>query len=119
MKSASPTWVYPPAYFTHEVEGREVARCRLQERGRGWMSLEEVVTHRDHRRQGYARKVCQEALTWAGSHGKRVWLLAEPHPTGGGPTAQELQDFYHSLGFTTREEAGKGYAMEWTLPQDS
>lgn len=57
--------------------------------------LENVVTHADHRRQGYGRDVVQAALTEAWARGCQQVLLV----TGRMHLNPYVADFYESCGF--------------------
>lgn len=88
--------------FTRTVDGKVVSRASIQFRGRGWCSLEEVITLKQYRGQGFARSVCREALDWCFNQGFHCWLMAAPIFEDA-LNVEQLVKFYESLGFTVIE----------------
>jgi len=81
-----------------EVDGSCVSTCMLvvcpnfSRSGRPFALIENVVTHRDHRRQGYGRRIVQRAIEAAHQQGcYRVSLMT-------GSQRQETLRFYEETG---------------------
>jgi GNAT superfamily N-acetyltransferase len=81
-----------------DVDGICVSTCMLvvcrnfSRSGRAFALVENVVTHRDHRRQGYGRKVVQQAIEAARQQGcYRVSLMT-------GSQRQATLRFYEAAG---------------------
>jgi predicted acetyltransferase len=91
------------------VEGHLVAHARLHHRpvrmGRACLNMAgvcEVVTHPDHRRQGYGHRVLKAAIDWMRASGTHFAVLY----TG-------VHPFYAAVGWGTLEETF------WYVPLDS
>ena len=87
-------------YFVVESEGRIIACCHLVlvpnlTRGaKPYALIENVVTHRDFRRQGYGRKLLEHSLQWAwGQDCYKVMLMT-------GRRSEDVDGFYGSVGFS-------------------
>ena len=91
---------YPgSAVLLGEVESTLVASCtriivpNLSRRGRPYALIENVVTHGDHRRQGYGIEILRVAVDGALAQGcYKVMLLT-------GTSKQGTLDFYAKAGF--------------------
>ena len=59
----------PPACFASLSLGGQVAACGLGVLHGGWLGLFDIVTHPQHRGQGYAQRLIRQLLAWGQSRG--------------------------------------------------
>ncbi|MHA1523783.1 MAG: GNAT family N-acetyltransferase [Alphaproteobacteria bacterium] len=88
------------------VNNRVVASCmlalvpNLMRGGRPHAFMENVVTHKDHRRRGHGRAIIKAALEMAWERRAHQVLLFSARPEPG------VHEFYQECGFTNERKAG-------------
>ena len=80
----------PAAFLARVEDGRTVAVAQAC-RHRGWLTLHNVATHPEHRRQGHAAALMEAAFAWGHAEGAdRLWIAVEAD----NPAARRLYDAY-------------------------